>query len=77
MTVFGVMLAILLAIGGIIATLTISIQINLNQQLAWAAKFTKSIVQDLFVSPLVTLALNGIAYSLQDAEDVSKIWLKP
>jgi hypothetical protein len=54
-------LAVFLAFAGVIAALTISLQINSNQQISWAAKFAKSIVQDLFISPLLTLGLNYFA----------------
>lgn len=48
----------LLAIGGIIAALTISIKIDSLQKLSWAAKFLKSFLQDLLVTPLLILLLN-------------------
>lgn len=55
-------MAILLAAGGIAAALTISILINTSQQLSWAAKFVKSVTQDLFLSPLLALGLNFIGF---------------
>lgn len=51
-------MAILLAIAGVITALTISIQINSIQKLSWAAKFTKSILQDLLISPPIIMLLN-------------------
>ena len=59
--IIGIILSILLAIAGIISALTITLQINSSQKLSWAAKFTKSIAQDLIISPLITLGINFIA----------------
>ena len=58
--IIGVTLSILLALAGIVAALTISIKINSNQRLSWAAKFIKSILQDFTVTPVLTLLLNYI-----------------
>ena len=59
----GIILSILLAVAGIISALTITLQINSSQKLSWAAKFTKSIAQDLIISPLITLGINFIAFT--------------
>ena len=56
----GVILSILTAITATLISLTISLKINENSEVYWAANFAKSILQDLCVSPFVTITVNFI-----------------
>ena len=60
MRIIGIILSILLSIAGAIVALTIAIQIDTQQQISWAAKFAKSVIQDFFITPFFTLLINYI-----------------
>lgn len=56
----GALLAISLAIEGLLVALTASIKINSQQKLTWAGKFIRSFLQDLLLNPLLLLVLDYI-----------------
>ena len=60
MKVIGIILSIFLSIASAIVALTIAIQIDTQQQISWAAKFAKAIIQDFFITPFFTLFINYI-----------------
>ena len=60
MRIIGILLSIFLSIAGVIVALIIAIQIDTKQQISWAAKFAKSVIQDFFVTPFLTLLTNYI-----------------
>ena len=52
--------AILMSIGAIIIALTISMGMSDQKQLYWGVNFAKSIIQDFFFNPLLSLLLNSL-----------------
>ena len=58
MRIAGIILSVVLSISGAIVALTIAIQIDTQQQISWAAKFAKAIIQDFFITPFFTLLIN-------------------
>ena len=59
-TYLGVVLAVLLAVGSIIIALTITVSMSDDRQLFWGVNFLKSMLQDLFFSPIIGIVSNSL-----------------
>lgn len=67
----GAFLAITFALAGLLIALTISIKITPKQKISWAAKFIKSIVQDLLINPLLTFLMHFIMAKISEKKNTN------
>lgn len=54
----GILFAIASSVAAILISMTIALQMDSKQEISWAAKFAKSVLQDLLVTPVITTLLN-------------------